>query len=131
MAKALIMVCVLALAGCGSFTRAMQMEKFEETARVYEGAIRWGHYELALGLLKEQDNAEPPLTVKALEKIKVITYESLAVRKIEEASRIEHVVKIKYYYIDELLERSLIDHQLWEYDSSDSWRLLSGLPAFN
>ncbi len=131
MAKVLFWVCVLALTGCGSFSQAMRMEKFEEASYAYEGFLRWGHYELAVGLLKERDNAQAARDLETLRKIKIIRYEVISVKAVEEESRVEQSVKIRYYFTDELLERTVIDYQMWEYDASGSWRVASGLPAFD
>ncbi len=130
MAKSLVIVCILALVGCGAVSQSVRMDKFEDTSRSYEDSLRWGHSELMPLFLKTGNETDLSRDVTALDRTKIISYELLRVKMAEDGSRIEQTVKIKYYYSDELVEKSIIDEQLWEYDPSGGWRLVSGLPAF-
>ncbi len=130
MYKTLVIISILALVGCGKVSESMRMDKFEDTTRSYEDSLRWGHSELMHSFLRSGEEPDRSPDIKALERTKIITYELLRLKGSEEGCRIEQTVKIKYYYTDELLEKTVIDEQVWEYDPSDGWRLVSGLPAF-
>jgi hypothetical protein len=44
-------------------------------------------------------------------------------------SRADQTVAIRYYKIDELIERSVVDQQTWVYHpEAKNWYLQSGLP---
>ncbi len=66
-----------------------------------------------------------------MRKIKVSLY-TVRNRDVEkEELRAMQVVEIRYYHIDYMIEKVLIDKQQWEYDASEKkWHLKSGLPDF-
>ncbi len=70
------------------------------------------------------------MDIEALERVKVTSYDMLSLRTFQNELRVEQTVKIKYYHVDQLLEKTLIDKQMWEYAPSGAWLLLSGLPDF-
>jgi hypothetical protein len=121
----------LLLVGCASVQGASRVADFEEVSSAYEKAIRWKRYDVARGFIQKgkSDHGEP--NGEVLSKIKVTSYD-LVHRSISEDKRmVKQTVKIEYHYTDELIERILVDIQLWGYDETqERWYLESGLPDF-
>lgn len=128
MAKYILHFCLLLFAGCASLEK--RLELFETTTYKYENAIRWGYYELANDFIKVDETDQKTLDFDNLQEIKVTSYELLKSRITENELQAYQTVEIKYYNTNDMIEKTLIDKQFWEFDRDHKrWFLKSGFPA--
>jgi len=130
MAKYILYACVLALVGCAGQSQSLTMLRFSDATYDYRIAIRWGNYLAASKFLGEEAKAKQTSELEKMKQIKVTSYELLESKILEPKKMMEQTVEIKYYHASNMIEKFLVDIQLWEYDDTKSWRLLSGLPDF-
>jgi len=131
MAKYVLSLCVLLLVGCTTFQGLSRLTSLESTSEAYEKAMRWGEYQLASSFIKPQGTDGESPNLKKLEKIKITSYKPTGRNTSEDKLQAHQTVEIKYYNTDYLIEKTLIDKQLWEYDEEQkAWYLQSALPDF-
>lgn len=131
MTKCVLSFCVLLLIGCTTFAARKQQEQFEIASHVYEQALLLGQYEIANGFRKVQDSDNKTFDLERLKKIKVTSYDLRAIKASKDNSLVKQTVEIKYYHIDYLIEKTIIDNQQWKYDTAEKrWYLHGGLPDF-
>jgi len=131
MAKYVLSLCVLLLVGCTTFQGLSRLSSLESTSEAYEKAMRWGEYQLASSFIKTQETDGESPNLKELEKIKITSYKPTGRNTSEDKLQAHQTVEIKYYNTDYLIEKTLIDKQLWEYDTKQkAWYLQSALPDF-
>ena len=131
MAKYVLSLCVLLLVGCTTFQGLSRLSSLESTSKAYGKAIRWGEYQVANRFIKTQETDRQSPNLKKLEKIKVTSYEPMEINTSEDKLQAHQTVEIKYYNTDYLIEKTLIDKQLWEYDAKQkAWYLQGALPDF-
>jgi hypothetical protein len=98
-------VLVFLILGCAGVQTGKKMTLFDDTARAYLRALRWGDYEAA--------------------------YAFRNLSGTEDQSTILRIVDIQYYRITNVTVKNLIDRQKWEYDKeANRWYLTSDLPDF-
>ena len=132
MTKYILSIFILIVTGCATMNEREMLKSLEAVTDKYENSIRWGNYEAANSFIeKSEESKHNTLDFKRLRKIKVSLY-SVRNRDVEkEELRAMQVVEIRYYHIDYMIEKVLIDKQLWEYDASEEkWHLKSGFPDF-
>jgi hypothetical protein len=113
------------------FEARKQQEQFEIASHVYEQALILGKYEVANGFRKEQASENKTLNFESLKKIKVTSYELRALKVSKDKSLVNQTVEIKYFHLDYLIEKTIIDKQRWKYNSAEKrWYLQSDLPDF-
>lgn len=77
------------------------------------------------------DTQRQAVNLKKLRKTKVTSYELLDREISKDKLLARQSVEIKYYKLDSMIEKTLIDTQVWEYDREEkTWRLQGGLPDF-
>ncbi len=132
MTKYVLSFCVLLFIGCATFGEKKQQNLFEIASHAYEQAILLGKYEIANGFRKVQASEKQVLTFERLKKIKVTSYELLTTIKVsKDMSLVNQTVEIKYYNLDYMTEKTIVDKQLWKYYAEEkTWYLQSGLPNF-
>ena len=131
MAKYVLSLCILLLVGCATYQGLSRLSSLESTSKAYEKAMRWGEYQLASSFIKTQGTDGQSLDLKKLENIKITSYKSIEKNTPEDKLQAHQTVEIKYYNTDYLIEKTLIDKQLWEYDEEQkAWYLQSALPDF-
>lgn len=130
----ILFIGIVTVVGCAGYAKTNQMTKFTTISENYEAAIRWFDFDAADSFRKDSINRSNPLDFKHLKRIEVISYE---VKKIiptedeKQITRVVQVVEIKYYKVDDLVIKTIIDNQSWEYDAvSESWFLTSEFPEF-
>jgi hypothetical protein len=117
--------------GCTGLQEKCRLAQFEDISSSYEHAIRWGQYDVAKGFRKKQETDHEAWRIDKLDKIRVTSYELLSSNSSEDKLRVHQAVKIRYFNADQMIEKTLIDKQLWEYDDTEkAWYLQSGLPDF-
>jgi hypothetical protein len=131
MFKYVLSLCVLLIVGCTSLQGKSRLAQFEDISSVYGHSIRWGDYDVAKSFRKKQETDYEAWNIDKLNKIRVTSYELLNRNSSEDRLRVHQAVKIRYFSADQMIEKTLIDRQLWEYDDTErSWYLQSGLPDF-
>ena len=122
----LLFLMVSFLVGCGTGKRGQILDR---TLNVYEHSLRWAKYHDAEAL-REEHLGKPDY--EHLKSIKVSGYEVVGQRGFDdEVERFEQSVKIRYYSVNDGIERIVIDEQVWIYDDEfDAWLLDSEMPAF-
>ena len=107
-----------------------RLQTLDKTTINYRNSIRFGLYETVNNMLvagSEKDNA----SLEKLKKIKVTAYKSLHQELSASVTEARHTIEIQYFNIDYMIEKTLIDNQVWKYDKDlKAWHLQSGLPKF-
>jgi hypothetical protein len=119
------------LAGCATFEDVRLEDSLEATALIYERTLRWGNYEDAVLFLRADEVKKQGPDLKRLKRFKITSYETLNRVIQKEQKRAQQTIEIKYYHNQHMIEKTILDKQLWEYHTGDrTWYLLSGLPDF-
>lgn len=131
MIQYVLSLCVLFIVGCPSAQGKWRLAQFEDISSTYGHAIRWGDYDVANGFRKKQETDHKAWNVDKLNKIRGTSYELISSNPSEDKLRVHQAVKIRYYNADQMIEKTLVDKQRWEYDDTQkAWYLQSGLPDF-
>jgi hypothetical protein len=132
MTKYILSIFILIVTGCATLNEREMLKSLEAVTDKYENSIRWGNYEQADSFIKKSEGSENDTPDFAgLKKIKVSLYKVLNRDVEKEELRAMQLVEISYYHIDYMIEKVLIDKQLWEYDAPEKkWHLKSGFPDF-
>ena len=127
----IIIFCLFLINGCASLSESKQEELFETASYSYEQALLFGKYEAAHGFIKSEATEDQVTDFRRLKKIKVTSYELIALKVLEDRNIIHQRVEISYYFLDSLVEKTIVDNQLWKYYPEEKiWYLESGLPDF-
>ena len=129
--KWIAFVLVFLIIGCAGIQTGKRLTLFDDTARAYLRAIRWGDYESAYAFrnLEGADDKVPDF--EDLRQIRVTAYDVKQTILTENKSTILRIVDFQYYRISNVTVKNLIDRQKWEYDEkANRWYLTSGLPDF-
>lgn len=128
--KFFLLFSALILIGCATMEKDKRMETLSITTDHYKSSIRWGLYENANNL-REASGDKDSSNIERLKKIKVTAYKSLYRDVSEDGTEAKDVIEIKYYHTDYMIEKTIIDKQLWKYHSdTKTWHLQGGLPEF-
>jgi hypothetical protein len=117
--------------GCAGIQTGKKMTLFDDTARAYLRAIRWGDYETAYAFKNLQDTDDKMPDFENLRQIRVTAFNVKQTILSEDKSTIVRIVDFQYYRISNVTVKNLIDRQRWEYDQeANRWYLTSDLPDF-
>jgi hypothetical protein len=131
MIKYLSCFLILFIAGCASMSNQQMMNTLEETTRSYGKAIRWNYFDLADSFRKEPDRSTHETDFSALKKLRVTSYEVLTRNLSDNHIQAGQTVEIKFYRMSDMIEKTVIDKQDWQYDINEKkWYLHSSLPNF-
>ena len=129
--KYILLFSALILAGCSTMDDNHRFSSLSNTTLHYRNAIRWGLYDVADSLRGVETSDKTSENIKRLKKIKVTGYKSVHKKMSEDGKEAEEMVEIKYYHTDQMVEKTIIDKQVWKYNSEmKAWHLQSGLPKF-
>lgn len=125
---ALLLSAALLTSACAT---AQKKQRIDETLNAYRQAIRWGTVEDALAFVDPERLAERPYTALELDR-----YRQVAVSAYRDGEavlgpdgRVRQTVGISIYNRHTMVERHLVDHQVWRWDAqAKRWWLVSGLP---
>jgi hypothetical protein len=124
--RILAMALSLMLTAC---SHDYQLMKRDEQLNGYRSAIRWSLFKKSLNF-----HAHPPSPLPdwdALQNIKVTSYEPLSQDTQSDEKLMLQTVKIRYVYLDNVVEKTITDEQRWRYDDEKGrWLLETGLPPF-
>ena len=125
-----ILSLVLLVTGCTTVESTLEkrVETFEKTVFQYENALRWSHYEKAIEFIIK-DTSGPGPDLSYLKDIKISSDEVLKSTISSDQLHAEQLVRIDYYNINNLLEKSLTRTQKWIYDTNlHRWLMMGPLP---
>ena len=126
----LLLLSVLALAGCASGTKTNELDKVQYA---YSAAIRWGDFEGAWQLVDPEYRDAHPLSELELERykqIQVTGYRDLAAQATPDGIAAREI-QVGMVNRHTLVERSLRYTERWRYDpEAKTWWLTVGLPDF-
>ena len=126
----ILAVSLVLVIGCASIERK-QLDILEQRTDNYENALRWGNYEIARAFIKKSAADQLPVEIESLKQIRVTSYKLLDRNVFESKEAAEQKVEIRFYNIDSLIEKTIIDNQTWILDKDlENWFLSSGLPDF-
>lgn len=122
---------VIFIVGCATIRETRQEDSFDVAATAYKQSILLGKYQVANGFRKAPPSGQQPLDLANLKKIRVTAYELTAVKVSQDGLLVYQTVEISYYNIDNMLEKTITDNQIWKYDTeAETWSLHSDLPDF-
>ncbi len=117
--------------GCASYGERKQLDMLEDRTEHYETALRWGRYDIAGAFISSKVPGHKEDNLDALKKIKITSYKLLGRNVFEDNKEAEQKVEIRFYNIDNLIEKTITDNQTWFFDEElGNWLLSSGLPDF-
>ncbi len=117
--------------GCASYGERKQLDMLEDRTEHYETALRWGRYDLARAFISSKVPGHKQDNPDALKKIKITSYKLLGRNVFEDNKEAEQKVEIRFYNVDNLIEKTITDSQTWFFDEDlGNWLLSSGLPDF-
>jgi hypothetical protein len=116
--------------GCSKFNDLKQKDSFTDTTKAYRQAILWSDFDYALSFHQtgSPDNSRiDPIYAK----IKVTGYEEKYQSVSADGQKIEETVLIRYFWIDQMVEKSITANLVWQWDPiSKNWYLISEFPRF-
>ncbi len=118
--------------GCASIGDMNRLNRFNEIAKDYEIAMRWSDFETVNSYRKEGKSEDSFEKVQRLKSdIQVISYDVRDISVSSDHNRVQQVVEIHYYKLDQMIEKTLKTEEVWEYDKDQKmWRLRGGFPEF-
>jgi len=126
-----IAISIVFIIGCASFGERKQLDMLEQRTKNYETAIRWGRYDIAGAFVKSKVTTQVTDSHEELKQIKITSYKLLGRNFLENSEEAEQKVEIKFYNIDNLIEKTVIDNQIWLFNKDlKNWFLSTGLPVF-
>jgi PBP1b-binding outer membrane lipoprotein LpoB len=129
--KYIIILAAIILAGCAHMDNSNRDKSLYKTTQNYKNSILWRLTEVADNLRETGKSEEQTRKVEKLKKIKVTNYKAVHRDMTDNGNTAKQTVEIKYYHTDQMVERTLIDKQVWKYDTERKvWHLQSGLPEF-
>jgi hypothetical protein len=129
--KKILVISLLLIAGCATLERQEQLKLLDSRTDSYEAALRWGYYKLAYGFRNPQDPQEIKPDFEHLKNFKIAFYEITERTVSEDKQHAWQSVEIKYYLINQYIEKTTTDNQEWKYDPDmKQWFLQTDLPEF-
>ena len=127
----LLFALIAMLSSCYAIKDASQKKMFSELSESYRKAILWSDFEYASEFLAEGyrkiEKIDPVYKM-----IKVTAFEEKRKVVDPEVNTVEQVVDIRYFWVDRMVEKSITEHLVWEWDpEAKIWFLISGLPKFD
>jgi hypothetical protein len=102
--------------------------KFNDATFRYERALRWGNPQQATMFQKHPEKFSDK-HLQQFKRIKITAYN--LVDSVKSGNQVKQTVEIQYYRDDEVVVHTLMDHQLWEYDTdTGNWYLMTPIPTF-
>jgi hypothetical protein len=122
---------VAGLGACSTLHEQRRSDLLDSSLRGYEKAIRWSEFEVANTFRKDGDKSEPVPDFQALRDIRVTSYDVTTRDVDEDKTEARQSVRIGYYNVNYLREKTLTDKQHWLFDEeAKRWYLDGSLPVF-
>jgi hypothetical protein len=133
-ARVLFLLCLALLVACGNVSTMGKKGRgnaFVETVEGYGKMLRWGYYDEAVGLLRNQDGSAVDSDPERVARYRISSYDIKSQLLSDTGAEGRVIVRIEYYDIDSGVLRTLDDAQSWWFDQeSRRWFLASPLPNF-
>ena len=101
----------------------------DETLRGYEKALRWTQYETLV--IFHHSNTKASINVDYLRKLRVSSYTVQSSNMADDHNSYLQSIEIKYYFLDEMKEKTIIDDQTWGFNKdTDQWLRTNALTVF-
>lgn len=121
----------LLLTGCASVDESKKTITLDKATRAYENAIRWAKFDVANSMRRPADNNASPADPDVLKNIKVTGYAITSNVATNNQSEVNRDVEIRYYNLESMKEKTIIDKQHWKYDPVKKvWYITTPLPPF-
>jgi hypothetical protein len=130
---ALLLLVLMAglLSACAGLRKSQRMSEFQDTASLYQNAIRWNNFKEALGFLQHPAEALNQQRLNRLALLRVTDYEMGSERFSDDGRSVDVSAVIEYVWLDQMVQRRIIDHQHWVYvQKLKRWQLDGDLPQF-
>lgn len=115
---------------CTVYVDKQQKARFSDISNAYRKAILWSDFDYASSFLKS-DLQKQYQTDPIYQNIKVTAYNEKQVVVSSDLNKIEQTVHIQYYWLNRMVEKTIVEHLVWEWDTNaKNWYLTSGLPMF-
>jgi len=128
--NALILLCVLAVAGCASSSPAA--DALDTAQYAWSGAIRWGDFDGAATLVDPKVREEEPLTdleLKRYEHVQITSYRDRGASRNIEAGTAVRNIEIGVVNRHTMEQRMVGYTERWRWDEErKTWWVTSGLP---
>ncbi|WP_449426686.1 hypothetical protein [Rhodanobacter umsongensis] len=125
----LALLSVLLLAGCAT---QKQGDILTTTLNAYASTLRWGDFQSAAQFIDPEIREKHPLSaldIARYKQVKVSDYDDGNGPLPAGKGKVQQTVHISLVNIHTQTERSIVDHQTWQYDEKTKhWWLISGLP---
>ena len=125
----LFFIASILLVSCGKTTK--KKRNLDDTLFKYASVIRWANFDAATQFLNPNKKEIQPsnFDLSHLKQFKVSKYQEYPITPGNKENIILQNVDIQLYNIHTNKTRSIVDHQVWEYDNdANQWYLTSGLP---
>jgi hypothetical protein len=119
------------IVGCATLGVHNKKDKFLQTSRAFENAMRWSDFDSAKAFIKDSETADKSTDISDLKMIRVTDYQVKRTMVASDETEVFQLVDIQYYRVDSLIVRTLQDRQLWRWNPDEKmWYLKSGFPNF-
>lgn len=121
-----IFILATLLLGCAN----VRVDQLDAALRAYERAVRWSDYKTAFALAN-QPNAPVP-DFERLQHVRVTSYDKIGSPQMTaDGMKMIQVVEIRFVNVNRMVDRVLMDTQVWEYaEAEQRWKLTSPFPSF-
>ena len=111
------LILLLILSSCGSESK--KKRGLDSTLFKYAAVIRWSNFDAAVGFLKPGDKNILPSSfdLERLKQFKVSSYQESPITPGHKENVIHQAVEIQLYNIHNNKTRTIIDNQIWEFDT--------------
>lgn len=107
-----------------------RVELLDSAQRAYEGAVRWGHYDIVYALHRNADGSIPKAPGN-LGNYRVTSYTVLSRTLAADKTSAHQSIQIKYYHVDYMQEKTLSQRQHWVFNPQRHvWLVASPPPHF-
>ncbi len=117
------------LAGCQTW-KTMQnresMDRFERATKVYGSALRWGHFNTAVGYLRSRDGTPLEPTGEFDRDQRAVAYEIQTSTILNEGDEVLLEAKNDYFSANTGMVKTIIDRQHWWRDAEGGHWFLEG-----
>ena len=130
LAGLLLLALALSLPGCKKIEEKRQANDLEATLNSYESTLRWQSVVDAYAYRPPEEVARNGIP-DGLDQIRIVSYQVKAAPAMLDDVTAAQTVEISYYHQDTQRVKSLLDRQLWNFDTEAKlWRLGSEIPEF-
>ena len=120
------------MAGCVTIADMSRLNRFNDTAKDYQTAMRWSDFE-TVNRYRQEEQADGSFErVQALKKeVQIISYEVRDASFSAARTKVRQVVEIRYFRHDHMIEKTLRAEENWFFDPDQQrWMITGDFPDF-